>query len=248
MIQSASTMPKVAPEIFAFTPDSIAGARSAILDGRAEILAKRRIDTLEIKMPFPKSLAVEAHTGSTNNGRRAVSGVLVSMLLTQMEDVAMRSLNLDPFWRTSIGFDRLFDLMDESLRFEPEDHYPPCNIVRTGEDSYRISLAVAGFKPEQITVTVHQNMLTVSGRVNEKQKENEGESEYLYRGIAGRPFERRFNLADFVEVNGASFEDGLLQIELQREVPEAMKPRRIEIQAGKSSTDNVKAIEHSKVA
>src|SRR5215467_4591810 len=134
-----------------------------------------------------------------------------------MEDVVMRSLDLDPFWRTSIGFDRLFDLMDESLRFEPEDHYPPCNIVRTGEDSYRISLAVAGFKPEQIAVTVHQNMLTVSGRVNEKQKEKEGESEYLYRGIAGRPFERRFNLADFVEVKGASFEDGLLQIELQRE-------------------------------
>lgn len=160
----------------------------------------------------------------------------------------MRSLNLDPFWRTSIGFDRLFDLVDESLRFEPEDHYPPCNIVRTGEDSYRISLAVAGFKPDQIAVTVCQNMLTVSGRVNEKQNEIGGEPEYLYRGIAGRPFERRFNLADFVEVKRASFEDGLLQIELQREVPEAMKPRKIEIQAGKSPTDNVKTIEHSKVA
>jgi molecular chaperone IbpA len=124
-----------------------------------------------------------------------------------MEDVAMRMTNLDPFWRTSVGFDRLFDLMDESLRYEPEDHYPPCNIVRTGEDNYRISLAVAGFKPEQINVTIHQNTLTIAGRPNERQ----GEAEYLYRGIAGRPFERRFNLADFVEVKRASFEDGLLQ-------------------------------------
>jgi len=158
----------------------------------------------------------------------------------------MRNLNLDPFWRTSIGFDRLFDLMDESLRFEPEDHYPPCNIVRTGEDNYRISLAVAGFRPEQISVTVHQNTLIVSGRVHEKQ----GETEYLYRGIAGRPFERRFSLADFVEVKHASFEDGLLQIELERKVPESMKPRKIEVQVGKAQLpgDKAKTIEHAKVA
>src|SRR3954452_25583716 len=158
----------------------------------------------------------------------------------------MRTMNLDPFWRTSIGFDRLFDLMDESLRFEPEDHYPPCNIVRTGEDKYRISLAVAGFKPEQISVTVHQNTLTIVGRTNERQ----GQAEYLYRGIAGRPFERRFNLADFVEVKRASFEDGLLQIELERDVPESMRPRKIDINVGKAvgHTDNVKTIEHAKVA
>jgi molecular chaperone IbpA len=163
-----------------------------------------------------------------------------------MEDVAMRNLNLDPFWRTSVGFDRLFDLMDDSLRFEPEDHYPPYNIVRTGEDSYRISLAVAGFKPEQISVTTHQNTMTITGRVNEKQSE----PEYLYRGIAGRPFERRFNLADYVEVKSATFEDGLLQIELEREVPEALKPRRIEVKTGKSlqQPDKVRTIEHSKVA
>lgn len=158
----------------------------------------------------------------------------------------MRNLNVEPFWRTSIGFDRLFDLMDESLRFEPEDHYPPYNIVRTGEDSFRISLAVAGFKPEQISVTAQQNTLTIAGRLNERP----GESEYLYRGIAARPFERRFNLADYVEVKGATFEDGLLQIELEREMPEAMKPRRIEIKTGKSLplSDKVRAIEHSKVA
>jgi molecular chaperone IbpA len=135
----------------------------------------------------------------------------------------MRTLNVDPFWRTSIGFDRLFDLMDESLRFEPEDHYPPCNIVRTGENTYLISLAVAGFKSEQVNVTVNQNMLIVSATADDKQDKGE----YLYRGIAGRSFERRFNLADYVEVKGAHLDDGLLQIELQLELPEAMKPRRI---------------------
>jgi molecular chaperone IbpA len=158
----------------------------------------------------------------------------------------MRNLNLDPFWRTSIGFDRLLDLMDESLRFQPEDNYPPCNIVRTGENTYRISLAVAGFKPEQISVTVEQNTVTIAGRIDEKQ----GGPEYLYQGIAGRPFERRFNLADYVEVKGASLEDGLLQVELEREVPEAMKPRRIDIKTGKAagSGDKFRTIEHSKVA
>ncbi len=158
----------------------------------------------------------------------------------------MRNLNLDPFWRTSIGFDRLFDLMDESLRFEPEDHYPPCNIVRTGENAYRISLAVAGFKLDQISVTVNQNTLIVAGRADDKQDKGE----YLFRGIAGRSFERRFNLADYVEVKGASFEDGLLQIELERELPEAMKPRRIDIKTGKAvgQGDKVRTIEHSKVA
>lgn len=159
----------------------------------------------------------------------------------------MRTMNLDPFWRTSIGFDRLFDLMDESLRFEPEDHYPPCNIVRTGENSYRISLAVAGFKPEQVNVTVNQNTLVVSASAEDKQDDK---SEYLYRGIAGRSFERRFNLADYVVVKSASLDQGLLQIELERELPEALKPRRIDIQTGKSvgQGDKVRTIEHSKVA
>jgi molecular chaperone IbpA len=155
-------------------------------------------------------------------------------------------MNLDPFWRTSIGFDRLFDLMDESLRFEPEDHYPPCNIVRTGENTYRISLAVAGFKPEQVNVTVNENMLIISATAEDKQDKGE----YFYRGIAGRSFQRRFNLADYMVVKGASLNDGLLQIELERELPEAMKPRRIEIQTGKAigKGDNVRTIEHSKIA
>jgi molecular chaperone IbpA len=158
----------------------------------------------------------------------------------------MRTLNLDPFWRTSIGFDRLFDLVDESLRYQPEDNFPPCNITRTGENTYRISLAVAGFKPEQIGVTVNQNVLIVTGNADEKQ----GEGEYLYRGIAGRSFERRFNLADYIVVKGASLDEGLLQIELELELPEAMKPRRIDIKTGKSvgQADKVRTIEHSKVA
>jgi len=158
----------------------------------------------------------------------------------------MRTMNLDPFWRTSIGFDRLFDMVDESLRYQPEDNYPPCNITRTGENNYRISLAVAGFKPEQISVTVNQNVLIISGNADEKQ----GEGEYLYRGIAGRSFERRFNLADYIVVKGASLDEGLLQIELELELPEAMKPRRIEIRTGNAvgKGDNVRTIEHSKVA
>jgi molecular chaperone IbpA len=154
------------------------------------------------------------------------------------------NLNLDPFWRSSIGFDRLLDLMDESLRYQPENNYPPYNIVRTGENAYRISLAVAGFKPDQISVKVEQNTLVVTGREVKK-----SEHDYLHRGIAARDFERRFSLADFVEVKDATFEDGLLQIDLVRELPEAMKPKRIEIRSGKSVQDNkTKTIEHMRAA
>jgi len=154
------------------------------------------------------------------------------------------NLNLDPFWRSTVGFDRILDLMDESLRFQPENNYPPYNIARTGENRYRISLAVAGFKPDQITVTVQQNTLVVAGRDTEK-----NERDYLHRGIATRDFERRFSLADFVEVKDATFEDGLLQIDLVRELPEAMKPRRIEIKTGKAVQDHkTKTIEHMRAA
>jgi molecular chaperone IbpA len=154
----------------------------------------------------------------------------------------MRNIDFDPFWRTSIGFDRLFAMIDETL--ESEDRYPPYNIVRTGEDAYRVSLAVAGFAPNQIGVTQHQNVLTVSARPSEK----DDKAEYLYRGIAGRAFEKCFDLADYVEVEGASFEDGLLHIDLVRRVPEAMKPRRIEVGAGKTPVETGKIIEHGKAA
>jgi molecular chaperone IbpA len=151
----------------------------------------------------------------------------------------MRTLDLAPLWRSTIGFDRLFDLIDESARWVGEDNYPPYNIERTGEDHYQISLALAGFNPEEITITAEQNVLTVEGQMAEK-----GEHQYLYQGISARPFRRVFNLADYVQVKGASFESGLLKIELVREVPEAMKPRRIAINAGNENQQ----IEHKKAA
>ena len=157
----------------------------------------------------------------------------------------MRTYDFAPLWRSSVGFDRLFDLINDTQRLDAQDSYPPYDIVRTGEDTYRISLAVAGFKPEQVNVTMHQNTLTISGQVNQKQDQ----AEYVYRGIAARPFARRFSLADFVEVKQASIEDGLLQIELERKVPESMKPRKIDITLGnaQTNTNNVKTIGHAKV-
>jgi molecular chaperone IbpA len=151
----------------------------------------------------------------------------------------MRTLDLNSLWRSSVGFDRLVDLIDETTHFTGEDNYPPYNIERTGEDHYQISLALAGFTPEKLSITAEQNVLTVEGRKPEK-----SERHYLYQGISARPFRRVFNLADFVEVKGASFEGGLLKIDLVREVPEAMKPRRIAINAG---NDN-KRIEHKLAA
>jgi molecular chaperone IbpA len=160
-----------------------------------------------------------------------------------MEDMAMNP-NLDPFWRSSVGFDRIFEMMDSNLRFQPEENYPPYNIVRTGENAYRISLAVAGFKPDKISVSVHQNTLVVGGHEAKRTDE-----EYVHRGIAARDFERRFSLADFVQVKEATFEDGLLQIDLVRELPEAMKPRRIEVRSSKNMQDNkTKTIDHVRAA
>jgi molecular chaperone IbpA len=145
--------------------------------------------------------------------------------------MVMRTFDPTPLSRSTIGFDRLFDLLDQSARLTAEDGYPPYNIERAGEDHYRISLALAGFTPEEVTITAEQNVLTVEGT-----KEQPTETEYLYQGISARPFRRVFNLADYVQVKGASFENGLLKIELVREVPEAMRPRRIAINAGAKPT------------
>ena len=150
----------------------------------------------------------------------------------------MRTYDFAPLWRSTIGFDRLFDLLDETQRGS-EDNYPPYNIERLGEDRYQISLALAGFSPDEMTVTAEQNVLTVEGRKSEKD-----EHEYLYQGISARPFKRQFNLADHVQVKSATVDNGLLRIELFREVPEAMKPRRIAI--GGAST--AKVIDQVKVA
>jgi molecular chaperone IbpA len=154
----------------------------------------------------------------------------------------MRNYDLSPLWRSTVGFDRLFNLLDESVRWTGEDHYPPYNIERTGEDHYQISLALAGFVPEEITITAEQNVLTVEGRKAEK-----GDHHYLYQGISARPFKRVFNLADYVQVKGASFENGLLKIGLVREIPEAMKPRRIAIASGSAGNDN-QQLEHKQAA
>ena len=144
------------------------------------------------------------------------------------------SFDFAPLWRSTIGFDHLADLVDSTQRHASEDNYPPYNIERSGEDNYRISLAVAGFGVNDITVTAEQNALTIEGK-----KPDGSAHEYLYQGIAARPFRRVFNLADYVQVKQASFQDGLLVIDLVREVPEAMKPRRIQIGTAASSSPQI---------
>ncbi|WP_454883339.1 Hsp20 family protein [Sphingomonas oryzagri] len=147
------------------------------------------------------------------------------------------NFDFTPYRRSTVGFDRLFDLLETGLRTDTADGYPPFDIVRDGEDSYRITLAVAGFRPDDIEVVAQQNQLTVTG----KRAEDKDHGEYLHRGIAARPFERRFQLADFIEAGNARFENGLLSIELKRVVPEAMKPRKIEIGSGSPANDRISA-------
>ncbi len=140
----------------------------------------------------------------------------------------MRSYDFSPLFRSTVGFDRLTRLVDAATRLdESAPSYPPYNIEKTGEDAYRISMAVAGFSDEEIEITAQDNTLVISG----KPKKAEEERKFLHRGIAGRAFERRFELAEFIEVKGASLENGLLHVELVRVVPEAMKPRSIKVEA-----------------
>ena len=148
----------------------------------------------------------------------------------------MRTYDFSPLWRSTIGFDRLFDLAEMAQRAGGEDNYPPYNIERLTEDRYQISLAVAGFAPQDIAITAEQNVVTIEGS-----KADKAERDFLYRGISTRNFKRQFNLADYVQVKSATFDNGLLKIELVREIPEAMKPRRIAISG--VSTDNVQKLE-----
>ncbi len=137
----------------------------------------------------------------------------------------MSRFDFTPYRRNTVGFDRLFDVLENAARQNSGDNYPPFNIERRGDDDYRITLAVAGFKPGDLDITAQQNLLTVKGiRPDEEQ-----EGDFLHVGIAQRGFERRFELADFVRVDDARLEDGLLVIDLLREVPEAMKPKKIAI-------------------
>ena len=144
----------------------------------------------------------------------------------------MNRFDFTPYRRTMVGFDRLFDLLENQNRFNAGDNYPPFNIERRGEDAYRITLAVAGFKPADIDITAQQNLLVVQG----KKGDEAPAGQYLHVGIAQRGFERRFELADYVRVDNANLEDGLLSIDLVREVPEAMKPKKIPVGTQKSLT------------
>lgn len=149
----------------------------------------------------------------------------------------MRHTDFTPFYRSAIGFDRLFQMLDAAS--ESDTGYPPYNIERTGENAYRITMAVAGFANDELKVEAKESTLTVSG----EKKPDTAQRTFLHRGIAARNFERRFQLADYVEVISASFENGLLNIELQRNIPERMKPRQIAIGTGGAS--ETKQIESS---
>src|SRR5438270_8960111 len=139
----------------------------------------------------------------------------------------MRSaFDFAPFRSSTVGFDRLFDMLENSTLGQGHENYPPFDLIKLGDNDYRIELAVAGFKPDEIDVTAQQNVLLVTGR---KKDEADEKGNYVYRGIATRSFERRFALADHIQVRGADMKDGLLSIDLVREIPEAMKPRKINI-------------------
>ena len=140
----------------------------------------------------------------------------------------MTTFDFSPLYRTSVGFDRLASLLSSAARLEQGNSYPPYNIRTTGENRYRIVMAVAGFSDAELNISTEQNKLTVTGQ---REQDTDDDGDYLYRGIATRSFERRFNLADHVRVTGAQLENGLLHIELERELPEAMKPRTIEIRS-----------------
>lgn len=141
--------------------------------------------------------------------------------------------DLTPYRRSTVGFDRLFDALENTSQADTQDGFPPFDIVRTGDDRYRITLAVAGFTRDEIDITAQQNQLVITGQ---KAERSDDEGDFVHRGIALRSFERRFQLADYVEVKDASYADGLLNISLERVIPDTMKPRKIEI--GSASPDN----------
>jgi len=161
-------------------------------------------------------------------------------MLLQGEHIMRTNVDFTPYRRSTVGFDRLFDLLETSARTGVADNYPPFDIERTSEDAYRITLAVAGFKQDEIELIAQPNLLIVTGKKAETESEG-GERQFVHRGIATRAFERRFELADYVIVTGADLDAGLLAIELKREVPEAVKPRKIAI--GANGGDQQPAIE-----
>ncbi|AQS41403.1 MAG: Heat-shock protein IbpA [Candidatus Tokpelaia hoelldobleri] len=157
----------------------------------------------------------------------------------------MRQVDFSPLYRSTVGFDRLFNMFDSLTQPESAQSYPPYNIERLGENSYRISMAVAGFSSGEIEIEAHRNQLTIKS--DKKAEDTEQTGDFLYRGIAARAFERCFHLADHVEVAGAELKNGLLHIALKREIPEELKPRKIAITAANSNsgkkTLNIEAAE-----
>ncbi|MGT2479594.1 Hsp20 family protein [Methylobacterium oryzae CBMB20] len=160
----------------------------------------------------------------------------------------MRTFDFAPLYRSTVGFDRLFDMMNQAARVDASAAWPPYNIEKVADDAYRITLAVAGFAPDEIELTQNGNSLLVSGQ----KRDAEGERQFLHRGIAARHFRQTFNLADHVKVTGAGMENGLLVVELVREVPEAFKPRRIPIGGASMAAgqDNAQpqVVDHAKAA
>jgi len=147
----------------------------------------------------------------------------------------MRTIDLTPLYRSAVGFDRLAGLLESAARGSQETGWPPYNIETTGENAYRIEIAVAGFKPDELNLEVKENLLTITGRKTANDDAGSGRT-YLHRGLAERDFERRFQLADYVVVTEAGLDNGLLSINLKRELPEALKPRRIEIATGNTAS------------
>src|SRR5947207_10709568 len=158
----------------------------------------------------------------------------------------MRTFDLAPLYRSTVGFDRLFSMLDNAAGFDSTPGYPPYNIERTGENAYRISVAVAGFAEPELSIVAKENTLTIRGEKQTNTEENKGET--LYQGIAARAFERVFQLADHVEVKGAHLENGLLHVDLVREVPEAMKPRQIPIGNGSHKVNGAPKVVEQKAA
>ena len=151
----------------------------------------------------------------------------------------MQTYDFTPFYRSTVGFDRLFSLLDQVGNVDTSTTYPPYNIERTGENAYRITVAVAGFTEDDLKIEVKENGLSIRGERKSETSEKSGE--VLYQGIAARAFERRFQLADHVEVRGASLENGLLHVDLIREIPETLKPRTIPITNGSAKVIEAKA-------
>jgi len=152
----------------------------------------------------------------------------------------MRTFDLAPLYRSTVGFDRLFSLVDQLAGHDGgSPGYPPYNIERTGENNYRVTVAVAGFAEPELSIEVKENTLTIRGEKQDKTEQDKGET--LYQGIAARAFERVFQLADYVQVKGASLENGLLHVDLVREIPEAKKPRQVPIGNGKAKVIDAKA-------